>query len=98
LRVAQHGAPIRVGDEFARIRDLVGGITGLEVLLLTIEQGRRQRSITFACKPVANRPDVMIDAENFLDDHNAAFCPARRTGPLGTPLKFVGWREGAMIT
>jgi hypothetical protein len=32
----------------------------------------------------------MIDAENFLDDHNAAFCRARWIGPIGTQLKFVG--------
>ena len=90
MSVAQHGAPIRVGDEFARIRDFIGTIAAFEILLLTIEQGRRQRSITFAREPVANRPDVMIDAENFLDDHNAAFCRARWIGPVGTQLKFVG--------
>src|SRR5262249_39854243 len=41
LRVAQHCAPIGIGDEFARIGDLVRRIAGFEVLLLTIEQRRR---------------------------------------------------------
>src|SRR5262249_26600741 len=41
LRVAQHRAPIGIGDEFARIGDLVRRIAGFEVLLLTIEQRRR---------------------------------------------------------
>src|SRR5262249_15862051 len=41
LRVALHRAPIGVGDEFARIGDLVRRIAGLEVLFLTVEQRRR---------------------------------------------------------
>jgi hypothetical protein len=32
----------------------------------------------------------MIDAEYFLDDHDAAFGRAGRIGAIGTQLKLVG--------
>ena len=72
LNVAQHRAPIRIGDEFARIGDLVGRVAGFEIRLLAVEHRRRQRRIAFAGETVADRADVMIDAENFLNDDDAA--------------------------
>jgi hypothetical protein len=90
LRILEHRAPIRVGDVFARVGDLVRRIAAFEILLLSVEQRRRNGGIAFAREPVADRPDVMIDAEDFLDDHDAAFGRAGRIGAIGTQLKLVG--------
>ena len=90
LRILEHRTPIRVGDVLARIGDFVRRIAAFEVLLLSIEQRRCNRGIAFAREPVADRPDVMIDAEYFLDDHDTAFGRAGRIGAIGTQLKLVG--------
>ena len=83
MRVAQHRTPIGVGDEFARIGDLVRRIAAFEVLLLTVEQRRRYRRVAFAREPVADRADVVIDAEDFLNDHDAPLGGAGRIGTIG---------------
>src|SRR5512139_54049 len=90
LRVLEHRPPIRVGDVFARIGDLVRRIAAFEVLLLSVEQRRRNRGIAYAREPVADRPNVVIDAEDLLDDYDAAFGRAGRVGAIGTQLKLVG--------
>jgi hypothetical protein len=90
LRVAQHRAPIGVGDELARIGDLVRGIAAFEILLLAVEQRGRERGVAFGREPVAHGADVMIDAEDFLDDHDAAFGGAGWIGAIGAQLKLVG--------
>ena len=90
LRVVHHRAPVRIGDELARVGDLVRRIAAFEVLALTVEQCRRDRGIAFRGEPVADRADVVIDAEDFLDDYDAAFGGAGRIGAIGAQLKLVG--------
>src|SRR5262245_34718279 len=82
--VAQHGVPVRVGDELARLLDLLGRIAGLEVAHLAVEQRRRHGDVAFGREAVAHAADVMIDAENFLDDHHPADGLAARFGAIGT--------------
>ena len=72
LHVAQHRAPIRIGDELARVGDLVGRVAAFEIRLLAVEHRRSERGVAFAGQPVADRADVMIDAEDFLNDDDAA--------------------------
>src|SRR5579863_1793300 len=98
LRVAHHRAPVRIGDEFARAGDLVRRIAALEIRLLTIEQGRRHRGVTLAGEPVAHRADVMIDAENLLDDDNAAPGRTARVGAIGAELEAVRRRQCELLT
>ena len=46
--------------------------------MLTIEQSRCYGDVALAGETVAHRANVMIDAENFLNDDDAALgCPAR---------------------
>ena len=97
LRVLEHRVPVRVGDELARIGDLVRRIAALEVLLRAIEQRRRDGGIAFGGEPVADRADVMIDAENLLDDDDAAFRRAGWIGPISTKLKAVGRGERELL-
>ena len=78
LHVAHHRAPIGIGDELAGVGDLVRRIAALEIRLLAVEQRRRHSHVTFGGKAVADRANVMIDAENFLDDDDAAL--GRSTG------------------
>ena len=89
LHVAQHRAPIGIGDELARIGDLVGRIAAFEIRLLTVEHRGRQRRIAFAGQPVAHRADVMIDAEDFLNDDDAALGFSGRIGAIGAELEIV---------
>ena len=98
LHVAQHRAPIRIGDEFARIGDLVGRVAAFEIRLLAIEHRRRQRRIAFAGQPIAHRADVMIDAENLLDEDDAALGLAGRIGAIGAEFETVGRRQCKMLT
>src|SRR5262249_1672633 len=98
LHVAQHRLPIGAGDELARIGNLVGGVAGFEIRLLAIEHRRRHRSIAFAGEPVAYRPDVMIDAEDFLNKDNAAFGFAGRIGTIGAELETVRSGQAKMLT
>ena len=98
LGVAHHRAPIRIGDEFARIGDLVGRVAAFEILGLPVEQGRRHGGVAFAREPVADRADVMVDAEDFLNDHDAALGRARGIGAIGAQLELVGGREREMLT
>ena len=98
LSVAHHRTPIGIGDELARIGDLVRRVAALEVLRLPVEQRRRNRGIAFAGQPVADRANVMIDAEDFLNDHDAALGRARRVGAISAQLKLVGGREREMLT
>ena len=89
LHVAQHRAPVGIGDEFARIGDLVGRVAAFEIGLLAVEHRGRQRRIALAGQPVAHRADVMIDAEDFLNDDDAALGLAGRVGAIGAELEIV---------
>jgi hypothetical protein len=71
------------------IGDLVRRVAALEILSLPVEQGRRHGGVALAGQPIADRADVMIDAEDFLDDHDAALGGARRVGAIGAQLKLV---------
>ena len=82
-----HRVPIGLGDEVARVLDLVRRVAAFEILLRAVEQRRRHRGIAFAREPVADRADVMIDAENFLNDDDAALRRAGRIGAIGAELE-----------
>ena len=98
LRVAHHRIPVWIGDELARIGDVVGRIAALEVLGLPVEQRGRDRRIAFLRELVGDGADVLVDAEDFLDDHHAALGRAGRVGAIGAQLELVGGREREMLT
>ena len=89
LHVAQHRAPIRIGDELAGIGDFVRRISALEIRLLAIEQRRRNGRIAIGGEAIAHRPDVMIDAKDFLNDDDAALGRPARVGAIGAELEAV---------
>src|SRR5579863_3331960 len=74
------------------------GIAALEIRLLTIEQRRRHRGVTLAGEPVAYRADVMIDAENLLDDDDAARGRTAWIGAIGAELETVRRRQCELLT
>src|SRR5260370_619323 len=88
--VALQGAPEGMAEAFASWHTRAGGRPVLKSLSLPIEQRRRDGGIAFASQSVADRANVMIDAEDFLDDHDAAFGGVGRVGAIGTQLKLVG--------
>src|SRR5229473_5675218 len=51
--IAQHRRPVRIGDELARHRDLIGRIAGGEIGLDAVEDSRRDGDIALACETVA---------------------------------------------
>ena len=65
------------------MRDLVRRIAALEIAHEAVEHRRRHRDIAFGGEPVAQRADVMIDAENLLHDDHAALRLAGRIGAIG---------------
>jgi hypothetical protein len=98
LGILEHRIPVGVGDELARIGDLVGRIATLEILLCAIEQRRRDRGVAFAREPVAHRANVIVHAEDFLDHHHAALGRAGGVGPIGAQLVAVIRSQCEMLT
>ena len=80
------------------MRDLVGRIAAFEVAHEAVEHGRRHRHKPKRGEPVANRADVMIDAENFLHHDQAALRRALRIGAIGTELMLVRGGEFKLLT
>src|SRR5262249_46483682 len=89
---------IRVGHELAGIGDLVGRITALEAGLAPVEQRRRQRAIAGISEAIADRADMMVDAENLLNDHHAALGGGFGVGPVGSQLMLIGGSKPEMLT
>ena len=81
--------PVEIAEIAARIRDLVRRVAAFEVAHETVEYRRRHRHVTKRGEPVADRADVMVDAENLLDDHHAALRLALRIGAIGAELMLV---------
>ena len=73
----------------ARSSISAGRIAAFEIGLIAVEDRRRDRDVTERGKAVADRADVMIDAENFLDDDHAALRRAGRIGAIGAELESV---------
>ncbi len=96
--VAHHCVPVRLGDEGTRLLDLGRRITRLVVLLRPVEQRRRDRGVAFLGKVVADLADVLVDAENLLNDDDAALRRAGRIGAIGAKLEAVGRGEREMLT
>ena len=91
--VAHHRVPVGLGDEGARLLDLGRRVAGLEILLRAVEQRRRHRGIAIAGEVVADLADVLVDAENLLDDDDAALRRAGRIGPIGAELETCRMRR-----
>ena len=51
-----------------------------------------------AGEPVADRADVVIDAENFLDDDHGALRRAGRIGAIGAELELVCGSQRELLT
>ena len=66
--------------------------------MLTIENRRRHSRIALVGEAVADGADVMIDAEDFLNDDDAALRRPARLGAIGTELETVGCDERKMLT
>src|SRR5262249_6073865 len=73
--------------------DLLGRITGFEIAHLTIEQRRRYGCVTLGGEAVGDSFDMMVDAENLLDDDHAPPRRAAGIGPIGAKTMPVGCGE-----
>ena len=89
LGVKQHRRPVGIGDELARHRDLFGRIAALEVGFDAIEDRRRDGDIAVAGDTVADRANVVIDAEDFLNHHHRRLGRACRVGAIAAQLKVI---------
>ena len=69
----------------------------LDAPLPAVEEGRRDGQIAFPGKPVGDLADMAVDAENFLDDDDAAlgaaFGVAFRPSAVGVEFMAVGRRQ-----
>ena len=95
--VGDHVIPVQIAEIAARIRDLVRRIAAFEVAHEAVEHRRRHRHIAERGEPVADRADVMVDAENLLDDHHAALRRALRIGAIGAELMLVAGGECELL-
>ncbi len=93
LGIAQIAIPVGIGDEAPRLLDLRRRITGLEIALDAIEQGRRDGRIAGLGQPVADGTDVRVDAKNLLDHDDGATGGLFGVGPVGPETMTVGGGE-----
>ena len=77
--------------------DLVGRIAALEIAHEAVEHRRRHRHIAERRQPVADRADVVIDAENLLHHDQAALRRAFRIGAVGAERMLVGGGECELL-
>ena len=91
--VGHHVIPVQVAEITSGMGDLVGRIAALEVAHEAVEHRRRHRHIAERRQPVADRADVMIDAENLLHHHQPALRRALRIGAIGAEPVLVGGGE-----
>src|SRR5262249_47390990 len=97
LSVLEHRIPVRIGNELARVGDLIRRVAALEALLAAIEQGRRDRRVAFLGEPVTGGADVMIDAKNLLNDHDSALGRTGGIGAIGAQLVAVAGGEREVL-
>jgi len=71
------------------IGDLVGRVAAFEIRLNAIEHRRRDREISQRGEAIAHRANVVIDAENLLDHHQAALRLSLRLRAISTELETV---------
>src|SRR5215217_1998123 len=75
-----------LGHVLAALGDGVGRVAELDAGLDVVEEPRRQREIAVGRELVGHRPDMVVDAEDLLDDHDAALGRALRRGKVGGDL------------
>ena len=68
-RVAHEGVEVRIGDEFPGLLDLFLAVAGFEAGLGAVEEGGCQRHVAGVGEPVAHLADVLVHAEDLLDDN-----------------------------
>src|SRR5262249_45086443 len=98
LRILKHRIPIRICDEFSRIRDFVGRIATLETLLGSVEQRGRDRRIALGREAVANRPDGLVNAEDLLNNDHATLRRASRINSVRAEFVAVISGECELLT
>src|SRR6185503_11241176 len=72
-------------------------VAALEIAHEAVEHRRRHGRIAERGQPVAHRSDVMIDAENLLHHHHAAFDGALRVGAVSAELMLVAGGERELL-
>ncbi len=97
-RIAHHGGPVDLGYEAARVLDFGRRIAAFEIRRHAVKYRRRHRGIAECRKAVADIADVMIDAENLLDNHEAALWLAGRIGAITAELEAVRCSQRNLIT
>ena len=78
--------------------DLVGRIAGFEIAHEAVEHRGRDRDIAERGETIADRADVMVDAENLLHHDQAALRLALRIGAIGAERMLVGRGECELLT
>ena len=96
--VGHHVLPVEIAEIAARIGDLVRRIAAFEIAHEAVEHRRRHRRIAEPRQPVADRADVMVDAENLLHHDQAAFRRAGRIGAIGAERVLVAGGECELLT
>src|ERR1019366_1178383 len=90
--------PVQIAEIAARMGDLVGRIAALEIAHEAVEHRGRHRLIAERGQPVADRADVMVDAENFLHHDQPTLGRALRIGAVGAERMLVGGGEFELLT
>src|SRR5439155_3951483 len=70
--VLDHVVDVDLAPDLASAVDVGGLVTALEAALGAVEDGRRQRDIAVLGETVGHVLDVVVDAEDLLDDHDPA--------------------------
>ena len=96
--VVHHVVEVQIAQITAGIGDLVRRIAALEIAHETVEHSRRHRHVAERRQPVADRADVMIDAENLLHHDQPAFRRAGRIGAVGAERMLIGGGEFELLT
>src|ERR1700733_7964799 len=98
LNVLHHRSPIGTSDELAGIGDFVGRVAAFEIRMLSVEDCGRNRRIALSGETVADRANVMVDAEYFLNDDDPALRGSARFGTISAQLEIVRGDKRKMLT
>src|SRR5262249_22804205 len=78
------------GHVLAAFGDGVGRVAQLHAGPDMVEEARRKGEIALLGELVGHRLDVMVDPEDFLDDHDTALGRAGREGEVGADFAALG--------
>src|SRR5262249_39544416 len=96
--VMHHVIPVEIAEVTARVRDFVGRVATLEIAHEAVEHRGRNGRVADRREAIAHRADVTVDAEYFLDHHQAALWRSDGVGAVCAQRVLIGGGQGELLT